>query len=284
MRSPGWEKDVDSLATSIAAQGQLEPVKVKLLDQPGPNGEKYSLIFGYRRVAACAQLQHSLIDALVETHDDIPAERFPEKSDVLQRLVENIERFDLSPLEEALAYKKLVDDGMKAKEIAKAVGRTEGYLSQRLGMLKLTETIQESLAQGRISATHARELSRIKDEEQQEKLLDKAEKLSSEAFKSVVEGVLHPEEKIPRESRENKEDGEEREVKSGKPSNDGPEVRARSYDEIQEELHRVYTLRLEAAKKKDKIDEARAEGMIKGIIWATRLKGKEIAELLKAKS
>ena len=136
---------LDELARSIRANGVVQPVLVRR------KGSRFELIAGERRWRAAKQAGLTKIPALVRSVSD-------EK--VLEiAVIENIQREDLNPIEEARAYKKLIETlGLTQETVAERVGRDRSYVTNYLRLLRLPEDIQELLQVGRISTGHARTL------------------------------------------------------------------------------------------------------------------------------
>lgn len=134
------------LARSIATHGVLQPILVRALSEG-----RYELIAGERRLRAARQANLSTIPALVrEANDD---------ESLVLAIVENIQRAELSPLEEARAYRALIDDfSLTQEEAARRVGRSRPAIANSLRLLQLPEDVQAELAAGRITAGHARAL------------------------------------------------------------------------------------------------------------------------------
>lgn len=159
--------DEDSLAelsASIKAVGVLQPILVRpLKPSENKNGFVYELIAGERRWRAAQKAGLALIPALVRETDDV--------SSVEQALIENLHRQDLTPLEEAAAYKQLLDDfSMTHEQVGERVGKTRTVITNSLRLLLLPPSIQELLADGRLSGGHARALLGVADKAAQESL------------------------------------------------------------------------------------------------------------------
>lgn len=139
-------EELDSLADSIRAQGLLQPIVVRAI-----GGERYQLIAGERRWRAAARAGFERVPALVRrTADD---EMLP------LALVENLLRADLNPIEEAHAYRQLIDDaGWTQERVAAKVGKSRSAVANTLRLLRLPDDVRDDLASGRISAGHARTL------------------------------------------------------------------------------------------------------------------------------
>lgn len=152
-------ENIEELAESIREYGLLNPIVLS------KNNGKYEIIAGERRYRASIQAGLKKIDAIVRDFDQ-------KDIDILS-LVENIQREDLSALEEADAYKKLMDDfSMTQEEIAKSMGKSRSYIANTIRLLKLNQEETDALAARKISASQARTLLSIKDEDERKKTLD----------------------------------------------------------------------------------------------------------------
>lgn len=152
-RQPRATFDEDSLAElehSVREFGVLQPIVVR------PVGEGYELIMGERRLRAASRAQLKTIPALVrETRDD---------NMLRDALLENLHRADLNALEEAAAYRQLLEDfGITQDQLADRLGRSRPQISNTMRLLKLPERVQELLVSGQISAGHARSLLALND-------------------------------------------------------------------------------------------------------------------------
>jgi ParB family transcriptional regulator, chromosome partitioning protein len=156
------EATLEDLAASIAAIGVLQPVLVRSL----PDGH-YELIAGERRWRASMRAGLAGIPAVVRTSD--------EQSSMEQALVENLHRQDLTPLEEAAAYNQLVEDfGLTHDAVAERVGKSRPSITNTMRLLSLPAAVQQLLADGRLSAGHARALLGTGDRSFQEQLARRA--------------------------------------------------------------------------------------------------------------
>lgn len=152
-------ENIEELAESIREYGLLNPIVLS------KNNGKYEIIAGERRYRASIQAGLKKIDAIVRDFDQ-------KDIDILS-LVENIQREDLSALEEAEAYKKLMDDfSMTQEEIAKSMGKSRSYIANTIRLLKLNQEETDALAARKISASQARTLLSIKGEDERKKTLD----------------------------------------------------------------------------------------------------------------
>jgi ParB family chromosome partitioning protein len=157
------EESLSELTASVQQIGVLQPVLVR----PSESGTGYELIAGERRWRAAGRAGLATIPALVRRTDDL--------SVVEQALVENLHRQDLTPLEEAAAFQQLVDDfELTHEQIADRVGKSRSAITNTLRLLGLPPTIQHLLADGKLSAGHARALLATPDRALQEQLARQA--------------------------------------------------------------------------------------------------------------
>jgi ParB family transcriptional regulator, chromosome partitioning protein len=176
------EESLSELAASIAQIGVLQPILVRQV------GDAYELIAGERRWRAARRAGLAVIPAVVRPTDDI--------SSIEQALVENLHREDLTPLEEAAAYQQLIEDfEMTHEQVALRVGKSRSAITNTLRLLGLPPVVQRLLADGRLSAGHARALLGTPDRVFQEQLA----KISAEegwtvrgVEEAVRRGSIHP--------------------------------------------------------------------------------------------
>ncbi len=157
------EEAMSSLAASIRELGVLQPVLVR----PIGDGSEYELIAGERRWRAARRAGLQTIPVLVrEVSADVHS--------LEQALVENLHREDLGPLEEAAAYQQLIDDfGHTHEEVATRVGKSRATITNTLRLLQLPAGAQRALAEGSISAGHARALLGTPDRALQDALVSR---------------------------------------------------------------------------------------------------------------
>ena len=156
------EAALAELTASILAIGVLQPILVR------PEGsDRYQLIAGERRWRAASRAGLQMIPAIVRVTDDV--------SSVEQALVENLHRQDLTPLEEVAAYQQLLEDfNMTHEQVASKVGKSSSAITNALRLLGLPPSIQSLLADGRLSAGHAKALLGTPDRSLQEQLAKRA--------------------------------------------------------------------------------------------------------------
>lgn len=154
------EETLGELAASIAQIGILQPVLIRPVDD---TDVRFELIAGERRWRAARRAGLATIPAVVRTTDDIAS--------VEQALVENLHRQDLTPLEEAAAYQQLIEDfGLTHEQLAERVGKRRSSITNTLRLLGLPPTVQHLLADGRLTAGHARALLGTPDRALQDEL------------------------------------------------------------------------------------------------------------------
>jgi ParB family chromosome partitioning protein len=142
------------LAASIREVGVLQPIVVR----PGERDGSYVLVAGERRLRAADMAGLSTIPAVIRASES-------EERDLTEALIENLQRMDLSPLEEAAAYRNLLEDfGMTHEQIATRVGKSRSTVTNTLRLLLLPSQIQGMLERGELSAGHARALLALDDE------------------------------------------------------------------------------------------------------------------------
>lgn len=155
------EEELFDLRDSIAEYGVLQPILVKKYKDG-----TYSLIAGERRLRAAKLAGLSRIPALIKDFD--------EKDAAFISVVENVQREDLSYIEEAYAYKKLIDDfGLTQGELAARIGKRQSTISNKLRILTLPPDIQQQLVDAHLTERHARALLRVDKPEIRKKVLQR---------------------------------------------------------------------------------------------------------------
>ena len=149
------EEALRALADSIAQYGLIQPITVRKLDSG-----YYQIIAGERRWRAAREAGLTEVPVRVIEADD---RRTAELA-----LVENLQREDLNPIEEAKGYKTLIDEyGLTQEETAKSVGKSRPAIANAMRLLSLSEPVLDMVEKGQLSAGHARALVSINDEKQQ---------------------------------------------------------------------------------------------------------------------
>jgi ParB family chromosome partitioning protein len=165
-RGPIDAARLEELARSIAANGVIQPIVVRRLDNPLGGRDRYQIIAGERRWRAAQQAQLARVPIVVK---DVPA---TEKKRLLEMaLIENIQREDLNPMEAAAAYQRLADEfHLKHDEIATQVGKDRATVANYVRLLKLPEEVRTNVASGALSMGHARALVALTAESDQRRL------------------------------------------------------------------------------------------------------------------
>ena len=154
------EQALSELAESISQHGLLQPLLVRPLTLGG-----YQIVAGERRYRASRMAGLTEVPVIIKELTDTETMEIA--------LIENLQREDLSPVEEALGYKALIDEhGFSQEEVAKSVGKSRPAVANALRLLKLPDNIMEYLKDGKISAGHARALLTLENEELMTELAD----------------------------------------------------------------------------------------------------------------
>ena len=157
------------LAQSIRKFGILQPLVVQKREEIKENGVKiyYELIAGHRRLEAAKMIGLERVPAIIREIDQ-------KKEQLEIAVIENLQREDLSPIEVARAFARLIDEfGMTQREIALRVGKSRQVVANILRLLQLSEPVQKALEEKKVSETHARILLSLENEEDQKILLEK---------------------------------------------------------------------------------------------------------------
>ena len=149
---------LNDLASSIKEHGIIQPLVVRRLQ------DKFEIIAGERRFKAASLIGLKTVPCIIMNLND------NESAEVA--IIENIQRKEMTPLEEAKSFKKLLDKGyLTQEELAKRMGKSQSAISNKLRLLNLDEVVQEAILNGKISERHARSLLRVDNKEEQRKIL-----------------------------------------------------------------------------------------------------------------
>ena len=169
------EEALEELASSIKEHGVFQPIIVK------KSIKGYEIIAGERRYRASKMAGLTTIPAIVKDFSD---------DEMMQiALLENLQREDLTAIEEAKAYKSIIETmNITQDELAKKVGKSRSHITNILGLLKLPTSVQDMVLYNKLSMGHARVLSKLDDKEKQEDLANKIidEDLSVRALESMI--------------------------------------------------------------------------------------------------
>lgn len=157
---------LQELADSIKEHGILEPIIVK------KSIKGYELVAGERRTKASSLAGLDTIPAIIKDFDD--------QAMMELALIENIQREDLSSIEEAQAYKTIIEKlNLTQEEVAKRFGKSRSYITNLLGLLNLPTSVQNDVVSGKITMSHARVLSKFDD---QDKIIEISEKIKNKGM------------------------------------------------------------------------------------------------------
>ena len=175
------EEQMNELAESIKAYGVLQPLLVQ------KKGDLYEIIAGERRWRAAKIAGLREVPVIVR--------EYTKQQTMEIALIENVQREDLNPIEEAKAYQMLIQEfGLKQEEVADRVAKNRATITNSMRLLKLDERVQEMLIQNKITGGHARALLALEDGEQQYQLANKivANKLSVREVERLVKLLTKP--------------------------------------------------------------------------------------------
>ncbi len=185
------ENAINELAGSIKEHGVIQPILVREI------GDKYEIIAGERRYKASVLAGKETIPAIINNLND--------RDSAEVALIENIQRKDLTPIEEAISYKKILDMGyLNQESLATKIDRTQSTISNKLRLLNLDEEVQEALLNNQISERHARSLLRLDPKEQQKEMLNRIikERLTVRKTDKEIDKLLNTEESMEKNLRE----------------------------------------------------------------------------------
>lgn len=158
------DDSIKELAETLDKDGLLQPIVVR------EDGEdKYEIIAGERRYRAAKSLNWETIPAIVNNMNDDQAASLA--------LIENLQREDLNPIDEAKAYTNLMKlNDLTQTALAKDMGKSQSYVANKLRLLKLDDDVQKALVEGKITARHGRALLNLSDDDQERVLKEIEEK------------------------------------------------------------------------------------------------------------
>ena len=185
------EAQLEELAQSIKANGVVQPILVRRI-----GGERYQLVAGERRWRAAQRAGLQKVPAVIR---EVPDDRMLELA-----LIENIQRQELNAIEEAYAYKRLIETfGLTQETVAQRVGRDRTFVTNYLRLLRLPEDIQQLVEENKISMGHARALLGIDDVDKQRELASTvvehnlSVRETERAIKRIIANNEQPEEIVP---------------------------------------------------------------------------------------
>ncbi len=175
------EESINELSESIKEHGVIQPIVVRSM------GDKYEIIAGERRYKASLLAGKTTIPAVITNLND--------KDSAEVALIENVQRKDLTPIEEAISYKKILDMGyLTQEELAVKLGKSQSSVANKLRLLNLDEDVQDALLNEKISERHARSLLKLSDFSKQRSLLERIinERLTVRKTDEEIDKMLHP--------------------------------------------------------------------------------------------
>ncbi len=154
------EDKIEELARSIETHGIIQPIMVR------PFGEGYEIVAGERRWRAARRASLKQVPCIIR--------ELSEEQNMLIAIIENMQREDLNPMEEAEALNQMITNfGMTQEEVSKSVGKSRPYITNALRLLKLPSEVQELVVQGDLTNGHARAIAGIKEVKRQVNLANK---------------------------------------------------------------------------------------------------------------
>ena len=189
---------LEELSDSIKAQGVVQPIVIRPIDESTASGDqKYEIIAGERRWRACQMAGMADIPAVIRDVSD--------QSAIAMALIENIQREELNPIEEAGALRRLIDEfNMTHQQAADAVGRSRASVTNLLRLLELEPATRRLLENGDLEMGHARALLALKGEEQSYTARHVVSKgMSVRETESLVKKILNPKEKTEKKTDPN---------------------------------------------------------------------------------
>lgn len=262
--------DISELVASIKAEGILEP----LIAVPLGDGTA-QLVAGYRRYYAAMELKLAFV----------PVRQLPADENRRHRiaLIENLQRSDMNAIDKAVAIAEMIEkEGIEQRHAAKMLGVSDGYISQHLTLLRLPKKIQAEVKSGKLELAHARQLARVKNEEQQLEFLKLAGTLTSAGLGDKVDAYLQKE----KEKEDKAAAAEKKKLKAATRKKLGVAAADDDDDDKEPTLAEIYgEKKLEPMKKTEMMDALkhfankleRAEAETKKAEYKGILKGLEIA-------
>ena len=186
------EDSIKELAETLDKDGLLQPIVVR------EDGDQYEIIAGERRYRAAKSLGWETIPAIVKNMDDDQAASLA--------LIENLQREDLNPIDEAKAYTNLMKlNNLTQTALAKDMGKSQSYVANKLRLLKLGDEVQQALIEGKITARHGRALIGLSEDDQKRVLAEiEAKGLNvkqTEEIAKDVEAYFNPKPKAKSEQK-----------------------------------------------------------------------------------
>ena len=186
------EEKIEELAASIREHGIIQPIVGR------KKSRGYEIVAGERRWRAAIKAELSQVPCLIRNLDD--------EQNMLIAIIENMQREDLNPIEEAEGLRQMTETfGMTQEQVSRSVGKSRPYITNSMRLLKLPEYIRESIADGRISAGHGRTLIAASDEDMRRSIWEKMikEGLSVREAEKLAAGSPGAKKRKPASKRKN---------------------------------------------------------------------------------
>lgn len=180
-RSIFSEEKIEELARTIHTHGVIQPIVIRKVE------DGYEIIAGERRFRAMKSLDWQQVPAIIRNLDD--------KETASIALIENLQREELTPIEEAYAYEKLLElHSLTQEALAQRIGKGQSTVANKLRLLKLPQEVQDAIMDKLISERHARALISLKDHELQLQMLGVIidEQLNVKQLEQKIQEILHP--------------------------------------------------------------------------------------------
>lgn len=178
------EESIEELALSIKEHGIIQPIVVR------KHKKGYEIVAGERRWRAAMKAELGVVPCLVRELND--------EQNMLIAIIENMQREDLNPIEEAEGLKQMTDAfGMSQEQVSRSVGKSRPYITNSMRLLKLPEYIRNSISEGKLTAGHGRAIITISDEKARESIWKKIieEGLSVRETEKLVSSEAKPKKK-----------------------------------------------------------------------------------------
>ena len=185
------ENELNNLADSIMKYGIIQPLVVR------PISDKYEIIAGERRYKASVIAGLKTVPVIIKNTDDNTSAEIA--------LLENLQRKNRTPIEEAMSYKKLINKGFTQEEIASKLGISQSSIANKLRLLNLPQEVQDALLYNKISERHARSLLSLSDSDEQKELLNKIinNKLTVKQTELEINSIINKKNKVSQTNDEN---------------------------------------------------------------------------------
>ncbi|GAA0290937.1 ParB family chromosome partitioning protein [Gracilibacillus halotolerans] len=183
------EEKIKELAQTLHTHGMIQPIVVRKIDE----SENYEIIAGERRWRAATSLEWETVPVIIREMND--------KETASVALIENLQREELTVIEEAIAYEKLIEMHQLTQEaLAQRLGKSQSTIANKMRLLKLPEPVQQAIMEKKITERHARALISLKDEEKQVHVLQQIleRDLNVKQTEALIEQLSNPTQKKKR--------------------------------------------------------------------------------------